>query len=923
MESLGAPGPDDEDGGDHGAEQAWVACPRRNHLIAADPLGPVIAHGWREAPGYRPRLLDPAQRQFLKRASLQIVPLTNGLVWTKLTLPDADPPRERLARLIDGAIRVTGKRVPAEVRVEARREIRDDGDTLRRIWDVAFRHQGVRVSPGRCQLQVEAGSTAAATLACRLPEGDAPLAFGRFAIADDVAIQTAVETTEVEAVSVDVRRLFEATGGSTAAARIQVVHSDGRVERLTVLDGFGAVMSSGSNEREFTFDGYDLDYLNGLKRLSAPVQVGFGQTEVLDSADFAPGKESCPEAQVPAVEKYARGFVVCRNDIYFDKITQTLSQAVVAPRPDNDFTNPANTPVPPALSVDPLGPQLMLFNQNLDAAPLVHGTLTNVPARPRAGQAFLDYVRASAPAEQPIGPAHHAELQLFYTAGKLQDFYSLLDPRFRVGGQDRFRTTLRAHWRGAATGEEPVDENLGGRAGRFGLKISDWSPEQISGVPQLEPYAFDGTSEGSIVAHEYHHHIQESLAVDDGWLLLPSQGVLFPEPSPDSLCAAPNQQNCRRAQILEGAADGFAALAVGRGVLGTLAASKTPLGEMLELCADNQAYVDMVIPGGMGARVNCTNRVFGYWQEGPGSGAAPCARLLNESAKKQYGLERRAVASGALYAFQRRFLDSGAGTFSPAHYLLEGQRALQRIEDNEVIYLSGLVEYLRGSPTAAIRRYEYTARAAFAEKGVFSAWIHVATMLSTGGDLDVRPIVRCDGCPLPVEISAQTLVMSGPFEWSSEIRPPQFDVFAPPGSSYEKGVERGVGNVVHLEPLRQPGVQRGAGRRQRHGAWLQLDGARELRTSRLLPNQARRRAMAGRCGVRGHEERPRLLSRETVPRRWLDLRREHYGLGAGVRGARPAAGRVQQRAVHRFAAAERLALALAGRRSHAGERALP
>ncbi len=767
-------------------------------MIAADPLGPVIAHGWREAPGYRPRLLDREQRQFLKRASLQIVPLTNGLIWSNLTLPAADPPREVLARLIDGAIRVTGKRAPAEVRVEARREIRDDGDTPRRIWDVAFRHQGVRVSPGRCQLQVEAGSATGATLACRLPEGDVPLAFGRFAIADEVAVQTAVETTEVEAVSADVRRLFEVTGGNTAAARIQVVHSDGRVERLTVLDGMGAVLSSGSNEKEFTFDGYDLDYLGGLKRLSAPVQVGFGQTGVLDSADFAPGKESCPEAQVPAAEKYARGFVVCRNDIYFDKVTQTQTQPVVAPRPDNDFTNPANTPVNPALSVDPLGPQLMFFNQNLPGSPLVHGTLTHVTARPRVFP-FFDYTRATAPAEQPIGPAHHAELQLFYSAGKLQDFYSLLDPRFRVDGQDRFRTTLRAHWRGAATGEEPDDENLGGRAGRFGIKISDWSPEQFPGLTPLEQYALDGTSEGSIVAHEYHHHIQESLAVDDGWLLLPNQGVLFPEPRPDNLCAAPNQQNCRREQILEGAADGFAALAVGRGVLGTLAASKKPLGEMLELCADKQAYGDVRVPGGRGARVTCTNRVFGYWQEGPSTGAAPCARPLNESAKKQYGVERRAVVSGALFAFQRRFLDSGGGTFAPAHYLLEGQRALQRIEDNEVIYLNGLVEYLRGSPTAAIRRYEYTARAAFAEKGVFSAWIHVATMLATGGDLDVRPIVRCDGCPLPVEISAQTLVMSGPFEWSSETRPPQFDVFAPPGSSYEQGEERGAGNVVHLE----------------------------------------------------------------------------------------------------------------------------
>ncbi len=763
----------------------------------------MVAHGPREAPGYRPRLLDGEQRRFLRRASLQLLPLTNGVLWTDLELTEADPARATLAHLVDGALRVAGKRVPAEVRVEARREIRDGDGATRRLWDIAFRHQGVRVSPGRCQLQVEAGATSSASLACRLLEGDVPLSFGGFAITDDEAIQAAVVATDVPAVASDVQRVFDAADGASAAARFQVVHSDGRVERLTVLDGAGSVLTSGSNEHAFTFDGYDLDYLKGLKQLSAPVQVGYGQTGVLDSVDHIPGKENCPEASLPSDETYARGFVVCRNDIYYDKDTQTQTQPVVAPRPDNDFTNPANAPVPPALSVDPLGAQLLFFNQALPGSPLVHGTLTHITARPRVEPGFGDYARTDLAPEQPIGPAHHAELQLFYSVGKLQDFNSLLDPRFLVGGQDRFRTTLRSHWRGNATGEEPVDENLGGRAGRFGVKVSDWSPEVIPGLPSLKQYAFDGTSDGSIVAHEYHHHIQESLAVDDGWTLLPEQGVLFPDPTPENLCAAPNQANCRRAQVLEGAADAFAALAVGRGVLGTLAAPERPLAELLNLCADNQAYGEMVIPGTVGARVTCSNRVFGFWQEGPSSGAPPCARSVNESAKKQYGAERRAVASGALYAFQRRFLDSGLGTFRPAHFMLEGQRALQEVTDNEVIYAQGLALYLRGQPTVETRRYEHTARAAFAEKGVFSAWIHVATMLSTGGDLDVRPIVRCDGCPYPDEVSAQTLVMSGPFEWSSESEPPQFDVFAPPGSSYEKKLGPG-GNVVHLELADNP-----------------------------------------------------------------------------------------------------------------------
>ena len=47
--------------GDHGADQPWVRCPHRVKEGVADPLGPVISHGFSEAPGYEAGLFDDAQ----------------------------------------------------------------------------------------------------------------------------------------------------------------------------------------------------------------------------------------------------------------------------------------------------------------------------------------------------------------------------------------------------------------------------------------------------------------------------------------------------------------------------------------------------------------------------------------------------------------------------------------------------------------------------------------------------------------------------------------------------------------------------------------------------------------------------------------------------------------------------------------------
>lgn len=121
-------------------------------------------------------------------------------------------------------------------------------------------------------------------------------------------------------------------------------------------------------------------------------------------------------------------------------------------------------------------------------------------------------------------------------------------------------------------------------------------------------------------------------------------------------------------------------------------------------------------------------------------------------------------------------------------------------EDGEVRFFDTLLKHLRASPFTGVRRYEHTARAAFIEKGVFPLGIHFIAALSTG-NVDARPKVRCDASECgegpALNVSLQTLTMSGPFEWASGEQPPAFDVFAVPGDRYQEFGD--AYNLVWLE----------------------------------------------------------------------------------------------------------------------------
>jgi DNA-binding beta-propeller fold protein YncE len=144
--------------GDHGASQKWVHCPARIKEDVSDALGPVVAHGYTEAPGFAPSLLDNPQKKFLRRSSLRLRDDggPNSLLYQDLRLPPA-PSLEEIGHLVSGAIRLAGKPLPAPPDVWPPHVTPADdglGQALpeMRIWDVHFRHDGAIVSGALCKL---------------------------------------------------------------------------------------------------------------------------------------------------------------------------------------------------------------------------------------------------------------------------------------------------------------------------------------------------------------------------------------------------------------------------------------------------------------------------------------------------------------------------------------------------------------------------------------------------------------------------------------------------------------------------------------------------------------------------------------------------------------------------------------------------
>jgi MYXO-CTERM domain-containing protein len=152
-----------------------------------------------------------------------------------------------------------------------------------------------------------------------------------------------------------------------------------------------------------------------------------------------------------------------------------------------------------------------------------------------------------------------------------------------------------------------------------------------------------------------------------------------------------------------------------------------------------------------------------------------------------------------MYLYQQRFAEADVGPGIYAPHLLHAERKLNRTTDNEIFYLEGLLAFHASQPSATARRYVHTARAAFAEKGVFPPLAHIWGGLGLSDDIDKRPRLVCDfvTCTAGVALgmSSSSITAGGPLRWGGG-SVPTFEIFAPFGTSYQR---TGPNQIVYLE----------------------------------------------------------------------------------------------------------------------------
>lgn len=700
-----------------------MRCRHRQAELASDPLGPVVAHGVVEAPGYRPGLLRQTDARALAAARLHVEVAAGRarVTWQNIALPAARPAGATLKRLVTSALDLAGQPAPAgDMTLEMRQE--PGSIHQRRSWTLHFTHGGVPIVPGRCVLSVQAGLTGPSMLACRVPS-TAGLSFEPFQIGRDEAIRLAAAALDIEPRRVSMDRIYLADGRD-AQAQWQVTVYDGQREGLAIISGSGDVLSAGSDARYFTFEGYDLDSYNTGKVNSAaksapvpedtPVGVGTDQTIYLDSAPLQADNENCTGVpDTPSPGDYKHGFVICRNDLLSftdpDNPAKTITLALAAPRPDGDFTDSASPS-------DPLGPQEHFLSTQVDGSGSLtfNGGYDLLAVPPSQRTQYLNWGNS---ARQDVAPVHDAELQAFYSAGKLQRFYSiLLGPSFPANctpgadncganysdayvdadGQDQQRLEITVHYTGG-----------GAHAAAFYLDMDD--PHSPTGTTPI--YSLDGTQDGFRFAHEYHHHVQFRLAAVGNW----KDAALQPT-SPD--------ERTRRRSVLEGMADAFGALATGRAVGGTL---REP-SALPDPCADESNYPNATV----GKEHNlCNFTTFGFWDKTrPDAYSQPnvtkCYIAGLTSNHVFDGANRPAITGAAAWGYERWFLDAGVGIAVPGRHLLHAEQGLRVNTDGEVDLLQNLVTYLVSLPDEVDRRDVHLARTAFAEKGVFMPYVHQA-----------------------------------------------------------------------------------------------------------------------------------------------------------------------------------------------------
>jgi len=246
--------------------------------------------------------------------------------------------------------------------------------------------------------------------------------------------------------------------------------------------------------------------------------------------------------------------------------------------------------------------------------------------------------------------------------------------------------------------------------------------------------------------------------------------------------------------VLEGIADAVSMLYLNRDRTGLIfdpdTAFKCPVGE-------KNPYTRLL-------RYGCNSNSFGYWDADATTYWKPPTDRDStpESGATPFSPHRRGtITSGALFHWNRRFVDGGRLKELPAHYIFIAESPLLRRFADERDFLRYIGYAVRAQPGTQ-PRYAKHAQLAFASKNVFTR------PNLGGGDIPALAQVdriQCDDATCTerqaLGVTLRTMSVDAPLRWrAARDAPPEFEIFAPTGNRYELSVRRPrVENVVYLE----------------------------------------------------------------------------------------------------------------------------
>lgn len=747
-------------------DDPWVECRSTSRQVATDALGPVISHGFVEAPGYRPGVLDAEQARFVRRAKLRKLPLSEGFVFEDVVLPSAEITATSLKRVIEGAVAIAGWTLPGDLALTQVRDLaRAEDRGAQREWWVAVQHDRRLVRGAYCRLRVASEGEAYGALGCWLPTR-ATTRFEPFLVEGVAAERLAQQAIAFRGGRVLSKSSYEVEGG-VGQARTAVILYNGQAEWQVELDGAGQLLSRRRTERGYRFQGLPLDFTEGIQAVDSAIEVAPGQTQYLDSADPIAGEPNCvtPTSDVEAIEgAYKSGMVVCSNGAYSSpQFLPPADTARMTPRGDRDYTNVPN-------SEDPLAPTEL----NLLQVPGLALSTPAIPVQNKLADAFENWRGVKADKEQ-FAAGRWAELQTFHTIGRRTKLYGLFN---HLGASatagPKYRTQIHVHQTGGplCDGSSTFFPLCATFAGLNEVRLGDLNdPARIPPVDGGNAL-FELAADGSIVSHEFHHHIQAEIELE-------LKGNLAD--SPDLRAAA------------EGMADLFGASAVNRTVTGLLANPSTS-----DPCAQS-TYAQVTRDNLTRAACNTNS-----YQD-------PIPLDLDERDPYKEG----ASVYGAGFSYARRIRDTGLGEVPALSDLYEAELVflaskslvcdtgvpcdLRRLLEglNFALLFTDPVGASQGtvlSPNTSIahRRRRPLALTSFAAKG----------MTLSQDNVTVCGPAPCSGPMLgsPLQVALRTLSVSSAFRWQEGEPIPAFDVFSPTGTDFEQTTLQGQPTtLVRLE----------------------------------------------------------------------------------------------------------------------------